>query len=217
MADINLIPGDVLEQRQRLTRLRLWGVGVTVLLLLLPVSGLVLQHYTAGVEQRVARLAQHRTELMQRLSQLKALRQRQQQLQARAQIIDSLYARVPLQQLFYHLATLSDEHLWLLHMQLRKAPESTPTGAAPPSRQPPQTAFFTLGKATPAARLPQTLTHSTAVVLTVQGYTTSNQRLADFMSKLAAVPHLSKVHLLVARRGVFQSQEAVEFVIELHT
>jgi Tfp pilus assembly protein PilN len=213
MDDLNLIPKDVLERRQRFDRYRFWGTGFAIVLLLLPGSALWLNRQGATAAQRVAALRQQHTHLAQRLDQLNMLRERQQQLSAREQIIDSLFSRVPLQQLFFDLARLTDEQLWLTKIDVRKVSQSLPGRVATPAQARPA-AFFTLGRG--ASSTPQPAREQGATTeVTVQGYTTSTKQLADFMASLNTVRYLSKVNLHVARRGLFLNTEMIEFVIEL--
>jgi Tfp pilus assembly protein PilN len=212
--DLNLIPRDVLERRQRLGRYRFWGIGFAVVLLLLPGSALLLKRQAVAAAQRVAALRQQHDSLAQRLHQLNMLRERQQQLSAREQIIDSLFSRVPLQQLFFDMAALTDEQLWLTKIDVRKVSQPMPGRAATPSAQARPTAFFTLGRGASDTPPPAKEQAATTVLL-VQGYTMSTQQLADFMASLSTVRYLSKVNLHVARRGLFLNTEMIEFVIEL--
>jgi Tfp pilus assembly protein PilN len=220
MDEINLIPRDVLERRQRLSRYRLWSAVFAVVLILLPASALLLYRQVAVATQRVASLRQQHTSLAQRLDQLNVLQERQQQLSAREQIIDSLFTRVPLQQLFFDMATLTDAQLWLTKIDVRKTSEPLAGRASTPPAPARSTAFFTLGRSTTrstTSSIPPTQGQGTATVLMVQGYTLSTQRLADFMASLGTVRYLTKVNLHVARRGLFLNSEAIEFVIELQT
>jgi Tfp pilus assembly protein PilN len=217
MDDINLIPRDVLEQRQRHVRLRLWGAVFAIALLTLTAGALILRWQVTAVAQRLAVLQQQRTQLTQRLDQLKVLHAYQQKLSAREKMINTLFTQVPLQQIFSDIAALTDEQLWLAKIELRK---TSPAAAARPSSAPPQqrsTPFFTLGRAATAGNSPPAAAQEGSLFLVLQGYTTSNQRLADFMAGLAMVPHLARVDLQVARRAVFLTAEAIEFVIALHT
>ena len=216
MDEINLIPRDVLERRQRLSRYRLWGAVFAVVLILLPTSALLLYRQVAVATQRVASLRQQHTSLAQRLDQLNVLQERQQQLSAREQIIDSLFTRVPLPQLFFDMATLTDAQLWLTKIDVRKTSEPLAGRASTPPAPARSTAFFTLGRSTTSS-IPPAQGQGTATVLMVQGYTLSTQRLADFMASLGTVRYLTKVNLHVARRGLFLNSEAIEFVIELQT
>jgi Tfp pilus assembly protein PilN len=214
MDEINLIPRDVLERRQRLSRYRLWGVVFTLVLILLPASALLLNRQVAAAARRVATLRQQHASLAQRLDQLNVLQERQQQLLAREQIIDSLFTRVPLQQLFFDLATFTDAQLWLTKIDVRKPSEPIAGRASTPPAAARSAAFFTLGTGATSSTLPAQ-SQGTTTVLMVQGYTLSTQRLADFMASLGTVRYLSKVNLHVARRGMFLHSEAIEFVIEL--
>jgi Tfp pilus assembly protein PilN len=214
MDEINLIPRDVVERRQRLHRYRLWGVAFAVALLLLPGSTLLLRWQVAVATQRVTALRQQHSHLAHLLDQLKALGERQQQLSTRAQIIDSLFSSTPLQQLFFDMAGLTDDHLWLTRIEARKTSLPSARRHAAPTPAPRAASFFTLGRGA-TGEPPAAAGQGVTTVLSVQGYTTSTQRLADFMASLSAVRYLARVNLHVARRSVFLVTEAIEFVIEV--
>jgi Tfp pilus assembly protein PilN len=214
MDDVNLLPREIFVRQQQMSRLRLWSVGLAMTLLLIPSAWLVLRRQVQVAEQQVVYLERQRGQLTERIAQLNVLREQQRQLQARAEIVNLLLARTPLQQLFYDIALRTDEDLWLTQLQVHKAASAPVTAArtAPPAPNRPAR-FFTPGRPPAAAPPVATTTAGSGTSLLVHGYTTSNQRLADFMTELTHLPYLTKVNLQVARRGMFASSEAIEFVI----
>ena len=213
MDEVNLLPGDFIGRQQRLALLRPWIAGLIVTFLILPVGWLALQRQLRAAQSEVASLQQQRARLKQGLDQLKGLREQRQELQAKQQIIATLFTRVPLRQLLFDIAALTDAQLWLTRIQLRQGPAARAAGATPPPRP---NAFFTLGKAAPSSPTPTAGSEAPGMAMVLHGYTTSTQRLADFLAGLATAPHLSKTTLRVARQGKFLNYDAVEFAIDIH-
>jgi Tfp pilus assembly protein PilN len=215
MDDINLLPSDFIERQQRHRQLRIWLVVLAFILVALPGGWLPLRWQLMATERHVAALRQQHSLLAQDIDKLKVLRQQQQKLHTREEIITTLFYRAPLQQLFFDIAALTDEELWLTRFQLHKTPVASGIRASQPLPKPPKS-FFTSGRA--ATSTTEQFGHGQGQppLLLLHGYTTSNQRLADFMSGLAAVQYLSQVSLQVAQWGKFLTYEAIEFVIEIH-
>ena len=214
MDDVNLLPRETFVRQEQLSRLRLWSVGLAMTLVLIPAGALVLRRQVKVAEQHVVHLERQRVQLTERIAQLSTLQEQQQKLQTRAEIVHSLLARTPLQQLFYDIALRTDEDLWLTQLQVHKAAGTSIVAAKTVPQAPSRPArFFTPGRPTASAPTVAATTSSAGASLLLQGYTTSNQRLADFMTELTHLPYLTKVNLQVARRGMFASYEAIEFVI----
>ena len=203
MDDINLLPRDILQHQARLDRLWKWGVVAAVIVVLIPLGLLALRGQRAAVERRVETLRQHREQLAHRVGELKVLQAQQQQLQAREAIVQTLFRRTPLQQVFYEVAALTDDSIWLTQLQLQKGAPS-PHQVIPVSRRP--------GVSNSAGSAKD---ETVRKGLLMEGYTLSTQRLADFMSGLTSAQHLSRVRLKEARQGQFQNIDAVAFKIEM--
>lgn len=214
MDDINLLPGDFILRRRRLTRLRAWLGVVIILLLVLPLSLIITNRHLMDVERRLAFLEYERQELKQRIDQLKELRDHQRALRNRAQTINMLRYRIPLQQVFFDVANLTDDQIWLTQLQLRRVSKSRGVPHRRDRSQRP-TSFFTLGHKPQSETGPVENHELGSMSLTLKGFTTSNHRLADFMSGLNGLKHFSKVNLQVSRRGLFQGYKAIEFAIEM--
>ena len=216
MDDINLLPPDFIVGQRRRTRLRAWSGLVALICVGLVGSWCALHWHSTAAERQVASLRQQYTQVEQRLEQLKGLREQQQKLQARGKMHEALLHQTPWRQIFFDIAALTDEEIWLTQLQLRKMPVVGSTRATVPAPQQRPEPFFTSGKAAlPVTGQPESL-RETATTLLVQGYATSTPRLANFMSGLAAAPYLSKVDLQEARREIFLTREVIHFIIEIH-
>jgi len=215
MDDINLLPNDFIARQQQRARLRVWLVTLAVTCVGLMGSWGALHWRPVAVERQVTALRQRYTELATHLDQLKGLRAQQQTLRAQEQIHHALLRQAPWQHIFFAIAALTDEEIWLSQLQLQKRPVAGGTHTAVPPQQRPEP-FFTAGKAATAVTGQPESTRETASVLLVQGYATSTPRLANFMSGLSAAQYLVKVTLQEARRGLFLNREAIHFTIEIH-
>ena len=214
MDDVNLLPSTFLMQRQRWTHLKWWSLGLVVVLVVLPLAALALQRHLRAVENRILHLMRQREQLAARLGQLETLHRQQQHLHLRADIVNTLLHRTPLQALFFDITALTDDAIWLTQVRLHRAPHNASRQASPaPPDASRRGSFFTLGQRPQGGQAAAERSPETGFSLSLQGYATSTPRLADFMSGLSRIPYLSKVKLQVAQRGLFGAYEAIEFVI----